>query len=37
MAGWHADSHEPSLGTIERLRALVSEWWRRAFRAGASR
>jgi len=37
MAAWHDDVQDPGIGVLERLRAFLSEWWRRVFCADASR
>ena len=37
MAGWHEGAEEAGIGIAQRLRALLSDWWRRVFRADAPR
>ena len=37
MAAWHEGPDELTLGVVERLRALVSAWYRSVFRADAPR
>jgi len=37
MAAWHEGPDETTLGVVERLRALVSAWYRSVFRADAPR
>jgi hypothetical protein len=37
MAAWHEDVQESGIGALERLRALISEWYRRVFRRNYAR
>jgi hypothetical protein len=37
MAAWHEGAQETGIGVTERLRALLSAWYRRVFRADAPR